>query len=118
MKRTMTLVLNNGASINLSTMLQTQKPLKLTQVSLQPCGNLVGSTVACPPCNMSPATSLQQPNCTAACSSCGICIVLPVMSMGVQPFLSLHANPLSLPCEHMVGTSKQLCQFFSPGLAF
>eukprot|EP00891_Asterochloris_glomerata_P006055 jgi/Astpho2/6055/Aster-x1346 len=27
----MTLVLNNGASINLSTMLQTSKPLKLTQ---------------------------------------------------------------------------------------
>lgn len=33
-KRTMTLVLNNGASINLSTMLQTSKPLKLTQVSV------------------------------------------------------------------------------------
>ena len=31
----MTLVLNNGASINLSTILQTSKPLKLTQVNTE-----------------------------------------------------------------------------------
>ena len=101
MKRTMTLVLNNGASINLSTMLQTSKPLKLTQVSV--CSLAVGDWQCLSALQHISCLSLQEPKCALACPSCGLCCVLPIMSGGVQPCLSVHVNPLSLPRKPLLG---------------
>ena len=70
MKRTMTLVLNNGASINLSTMLQTSKPLKLTQVSI--CSIMVNAWQ----CNR--LSALQYVSCCLA-STTTLRRCLPVM---------------------------------------
>ena len=113
----MTLVLKNGASIDLSTMLQTSKPLRLTQVSVCSSGDCSALQL---PVRLAirPLPPLFNSTALLPARHSGLCCVLPHYAhrCAAMP-VSACKDSVFGPRKPMYDTSQQLCLILSPGLA-